>query len=207
MSDKKITDYNHPFDAIKEFEEKLAEYCGSPYAVATDCCTHAIELCLRYEGYDGPVILPHRSYLSLPMVLQKLGLKAHYDETDWKYEYKLAPTRIWDAARGLREDMYRSDQLMCLSFGWMKRMELGRGGAILCDKKTDYYQLRKMANDGRDLDISPWPVQNSYSLGFHYNMQPEMCVRGINALANDDLKPLESQVVEYPDLRQVNFDF
>jgi len=203
----KLTDFAHPFDAIHQFETDLAAYCGSTYAVATDCCTHALELCLRYEGYSGPLILPHRSYLSVPQMAHKLGLEVYYDETDWRYEYKLAPTRIWDAARGFRDDMYRPGQLMCLSFGWMKRMELGRGGAILTDSRIDYYTLRKMANDGRDLSVSPWQTQNSYSLGFHYNMQPELCVRGINKLKAQDFKTLESQVVEYPDLREVNFDF
>ena len=31
------------FDVLFEFEQALAEYTGSPYAVVTDCCTHAIE--------------------------------------------------------------------------------------------------------------------------------------------------------------------
>ena len=37
---------NGMFDKILEFETALAEYTGAPYAVMTDCCTHAIELCL-----------------------------------------------------------------------------------------------------------------------------------------------------------------
>ena len=32
---------------VLEFEKRVADFFGSPYAVATDCCTHAIELCLR----------------------------------------------------------------------------------------------------------------------------------------------------------------
>ena len=37
------------FNKIKEFENKIAEFYGAPYAVAVDCCTHGIELCLRYQ--------------------------------------------------------------------------------------------------------------------------------------------------------------
>ena len=37
------------FDTVKEFEQQIAKFYGAPYAVATDCCTHAIELCLRVE--------------------------------------------------------------------------------------------------------------------------------------------------------------
>ena len=29
------------FSAVKQFESDLAQYWGSNYAVATDCCTHA----------------------------------------------------------------------------------------------------------------------------------------------------------------------
>ena len=32
------------FDKIRELENKIAEFYGSPYAVAVDCCTHAIEI-------------------------------------------------------------------------------------------------------------------------------------------------------------------
>ena len=38
------------FVSIDEFEDKIAHFFGSPYAVAVDSCTHAIELCLRYNN-------------------------------------------------------------------------------------------------------------------------------------------------------------
>ena len=38
------------FEIINSFEKKVAEFFGAPYAVATDSCTHGIELCLRYTG-------------------------------------------------------------------------------------------------------------------------------------------------------------
>ena len=40
------------FEAVSKFEKKVAEFYGAPYAVAVDCCTHALELCLRYEKVE-----------------------------------------------------------------------------------------------------------------------------------------------------------
>jgi len=37
------------FEVVSEFEKKVAEFFGSPYAIAVDSCTHGIELCLRYK--------------------------------------------------------------------------------------------------------------------------------------------------------------
>ena len=34
---------------VIQFEKKIAKFFGSKYAVATDSCTHAIELCLRLK--------------------------------------------------------------------------------------------------------------------------------------------------------------
>jgi dTDP-4-amino-4,6-dideoxygalactose transaminase len=35
------------FTIVEEFEKQIAAFFGAPYAIAVDCCTHAIELCLR----------------------------------------------------------------------------------------------------------------------------------------------------------------
>ena len=34
--------------SVKVLEKKIAKFFGAPYAVAVDCCTHGVELCLRY---------------------------------------------------------------------------------------------------------------------------------------------------------------
>ena len=36
------------FKKVQEFENAIAKFFGAPYAVAVDCCTHGLELCLRY---------------------------------------------------------------------------------------------------------------------------------------------------------------
>ena len=37
-----------PWDIVEAFENKVAKYAGSKYAVATDSCTNSLFLCLKY---------------------------------------------------------------------------------------------------------------------------------------------------------------
>ena len=37
-----------PWDIVSLFEEKIARFAGSKYAVALDSCTNALFLCLKY---------------------------------------------------------------------------------------------------------------------------------------------------------------
>ena len=188
------------FEKFTEFEQALSKYTGSPHVVLTDCCTHAIELCLRLKGI-GIATIPYRSYLSIPMTFLKLGIEYHLDtEVEWEYEYRIAPTTIWDSARLLQPGMARAGQMQCLSFGHTKTLEIGHGGAILTSNKADADKLRRMAYDGRDLTIAPWQDQKEFSVGYHYKPSIEDCIKGLEMLAAGELKDKESQKVKYPDL-------
>jgi dTDP-4-amino-4,6-dideoxygalactose transaminase len=192
------------YSVLEDFERALSKYTGAPYVVLTDSCTHAIELCLRYLKYNGTIILPNRTYLSVPMLIHKLSLQLYYDKDyEWQYEYRLAPTNIWDSARGLDRNMYVEGRKQCLSFGPGKRLEIGRGGAILMNNQADYIVLKAMANDGRNLHIKPWQDQQVFNLGFHYTMRLEEAIRGRKMLKNKELKDKKSQIVEYPDLLNI----
>ncbi|MBO03390.1 MAG: hypothetical protein CMG35_12180, partial [Candidatus Marinimicrobia bacterium] len=61
------------FEIVQRFEQEIAQFYGAPYAVATDCCTHAIELSLRVEPLAA-MVCPTHTYISVPMTLQKLKL-------------------------------------------------------------------------------------------------------------------------------------
>ena len=197
---------NLSFSTYKEFEKELSLYTGAPYVVLTDSCTHAIELCLRLKN-SGPCIIPSRTYLSVPMTFHKLGIDYSYDtHNEWKYEYQLTPSNIWDSARAFDKDMYRAGMLQCLSFGPGKRLEIGHGGAILSDSKEDYLTLKRMAYDGRDLDISPWQNQVNFVVGYHYMMRLEDALKGIQLMMDQELKNKETQLVEYPDCSKLNID-
>jgi len=194
------------YDNLTKFEAMLSEYTGAPYVVLTDSCTHAIELCLRYKN-PGPCVVPAHTYLSIPMTFHKLGVPYYYDtHNDWQYEYRLAPSNIWDSARAFDRGMYRADALQCLSFGHSKRLEIGHGGAILTNKKHEYTALKQMAYDGRDLDVTPWQKQASFSVGYHYGMRLETAKRGIEMLTNGNLKDLQTQAVTYPDCSLLKID-
>ena len=191
------------FDKFAEFENALGAYTGAPHVVLTDCCTHAIELCLRLKDIST-VTLPYRTYLSIPMIFHKLGIEYYIDtEVEWEYEYRIGLTTTWDSARLLQPGMARANQMQCLSFGYGKTLEIGHGGAILLTNKQDADTLRLMAYDGRDLTISPWQDQKVFHVGYHYKPSIEDCEKGIYMLANNKLKTKESQLVKYPDLTEI----
>jgi len=193
------------FEKILEFETALARFTGAPYAVMTDCCTHAIELCLRYDQVRVCKFTPY-TYLSVPMTMHKLGIDYVYlDEPEqaWSGEYNFIYTRIWDSARRLEPGMYRTGQMQCLSFGHTKPLQIGHGGAILLDNKQAYEVMIKQRYDGRDLNISPWNTQQTFQLGYHYRPAIEDAERGLELLAQYEAAPEQPKFVQYPDLRNI----
>jgi dTDP-4-amino-4,6-dideoxygalactose transaminase len=187
------------FEKIAEFERALALFTGAPYAVMMDCCTHAIELCLRYDRITR-VQFPAHTYLSIPMTMHKLGVSYDYTDKPWIGEYQFIGTRIWDSARLLREGMYREGQLQCLSFGHSKPLTIGRGGAVLTDDVEVYDTLKHQCYDGRNLSISPWENQKVFKVGYHYKPTIEEAVIGLEKLPLVNQTPKYHQ---YPDLREI----
>jgi dTDP-4-amino-4,6-dideoxygalactose transaminase len=188
-----------PFLKIKEFEEALSQLTGAPYVVMTDSCTHAIELCLRFDHVKRCSI-PARTYLSIPMTLCKLDIEYDYQDHDWLGEYHITGTRIWDSARLLKQGMYRPGMLQCLSFGIDKPLSIGRGGGILLDDENAYNRLIRQRYDGRDLSIIPWQDQKIFEVGYHYKPTIEEAERGLELLPTFDQLPKPK---EYPDLREI----
>jgi dTDP-4-amino-4,6-dideoxygalactose transaminase len=187
------------FEKISEFESVLAKFTGAPYAVMTDCCTHAIELCLRFDRVKRCSI-PAHTYLSVPMTLHKLDITFDYTDVEWLGEYQLTGTRVWDSARLLKQDMYRAGMLQCLSFGYDKPLSVGRGGAILTDDVEVYDTLKHQCYDGRNLAISPWENQKIFYIGYHYRPTIEEAVTALELLPNIDQEPKPKQ---YPNLREI----
>lgn len=190
---------NGMFDKILAFEQALAQYTGAPYAIMTDCCTHAIEMCLRYEKVCECQFTAY-TYLSIPMTMHKLGIDYELLDQTWIGEYHFINTKIWDSARRLERNMYRPGSMQCLSFGNGKPLQIGRGGAILLDNKTAYETILKQRYDGRDLTVSPWQDQKVFHIGYHYKPTIEEAELGIELLPKVDERP---KYVSYPDLRQI----
>ena len=187
------------FDSILKFEQELAEHTGAPYAVMTDCCTHAIELCLRYDQVKQCSFTAF-TYLSVVMNMHKLKIEYQLTDEDWVGEYQFHGTRIWDSARRLEQGMYRPGTLTCVSFGYTKPLEIGRCGAILLDDPVAYRVMLAQRYDGRDLSIVPWQAQEVFHVGYHYKPTTE------EAKLCSQLLPLVNEApkfVEYPDCRKI----
>jgi dTDP-4-amino-4,6-dideoxygalactose transaminase len=190
------------FEVIRDFEIKIAEFYGSPYAVAVDCCTHAIELCLRYEGVKKFTVPPN-TYPSIPNLAKKIGIEFEWKEEDWKDFYYLGGTGIIDAAVLWKENSYIPNSLMCLSFQFQKHLSLGRGGMILTDDYDAAHKLTQMSYDGRIPNV-PWREQNIDTIGYHYYMTPETASLGLEKLPEAiKTKPRDWELEDWPDLREM----
>lgn len=188
---------------VTEFENLIAKFYNSKYAVATDSCTHAIELCLRIEDIEYPINCPSRTYVSVPMTFMKLGLEWQFDHYDWEDYYHIGCTNIIDAAVYWKQYGYIAGTKMCLSFQHKKHLSLGRGGMILLDDYDEYIKLKKMSYDGRCNDI-PWKEQNIDTLGYHYYMTPETAQAGIYRFCTAEVKkPKKWSSLDYPDLSKM----
>ena len=74
------------FRALFDFEQALADYTGSPYVVLTDGCTHAIELCMRYDQVKQTKFSAF-TYLSVPMLMHHLNIEYELVDEKWIGEY------------------------------------------------------------------------------------------------------------------------
>ena len=183
---------------IYQFEQTIANFYGAPYAIAVDSCTHAMELCMRYEKYDS-VKVPTHTYLSVPLIMKKISdVKWRWEDLEWKEYYYITGTKIIDAAVYWKKDSYIPNTYFCLSFQQRKHLPLGRGGMILTDDPTAHYYLKKMSCDGRDF-YRPWRDQDIDVMGYHYYMTPEKASEGLEKFQTAVNKPTrEWSYKDYP---------
>jgi len=194
LKQKKIMDFN----TVEKFEHKIAEFFGSPYAVAVDSCTHGIEICLRYLKSEK-IIVPKRTYISIPFLAKKIGIELEWSDNKWE-DYYFLNDEIADAAVLWKENSYQMGKFMCLSFQYQKHLSLGRGGAILCPDLNSYDDLKKMTYDGRLPNI-PWREQNIETIGYHYYMTPETANLGLNKIENAKISiPRKWKYEDWPDI-------
>lgn len=202
----------NPYSIVSDFEERIAEWAGSKYAVATDSCTSAIFLSLMYRkiirGDIGHVMIPKYTYPSVPCSIVHCGGRVEFINDEWQGMYELYPTRVFDSALRFKKGMYDQslknlDALVCLSMHIKKALPIGRGGMILTDNENAYKWLRKARFDGRN----PVPLQEDHfdMLGWNCYMTPEQASRGIQLfelIRNKDNKDLRVEEQGYPDLSQ-----
>ena len=148
--------------------------------------------------------VPKRTYLSVPMLSNKLNINMEWTDQVWQDYYYLTDDVV-DAAVLWRKDSYIPNTYMNVSFQFRKHLSLGRGGAILLDKKEDFDTLKKMSYDGRSPDES-WAVQNIKTMGYHYYMTPETAELGLKKLP-EAIKRKSKQwtYTDWPDLTKMDF--
>lgn len=189
------------FETVIKFEQTVADYFGAPFGVATDCCTHAVELCILSDQYYSMKV-PTRTYISIPFLALKYNMQLDWDPNEWTDYYEVAPN-IYDAAVFWKKDGYLKGTKMCLSFQYQKHLSLGRGGMILLDNQDDYIKLKKMSYDGR-LPNVPWREQNIETWGLHYYMTPETAQLGLDKMpAAIKTPPRQWKWTDWPDLRNM----
>lgn len=187
-------------DAVTIFENKVAEFTGAKYAISTDCCTHALALCLEYED-PAVVVIPNRTYISVPMQIEQMGIVCLFEDVEWSGAYNLKNTNIWDAAVRWTKGMYIPGSHMCLSFQIKKRIPIGRGGMILTDDENAAREFKLMSYDGRDLNTPYDSKEHVKRYGYHYYMTPEDAARGI--LLMDAIKE-EGDMMNFTDYPRVD---
>lgn len=202
------------FEIVTQFEKQIASFYGAPFAIATDSCTHAIELCIRYQNLDR-IVVPHHTYISIPFLADKLNIARRWKNFKWTNFYNivdfealsdstLAP--IYDAAVHWRQNAYEIEfkgSFACLSFQYQKHLGLGRGGMILCDNESAASALKKMSYDGRN-PIQPWREQDIDTIGYHYYMTPETAKLGLEKFDQaSKTKPRQWVLEDWPDLTKM----
>jgi dTDP-4-amino-4,6-dideoxygalactose transaminase len=185
------------FDVVEQFEQRVAEFAGAKYGVATMTGTAAIFLCLKYCRPEE-VIMPARTFISVPMAVRHAGAIPHFIDYEWHGTYRLEPTPIIDGALRWYRGMYKGG-LHCLSFHARKRLPIGEGGMVLTNDPAAADWLRAARYSGRK-----WPafaVEDVTMEGWQAYMTPEKAARGLHLMEYTQDYP--DQIVEYPDLREV----
>lgn len=212
----------NPHKITAEFEKALCEYTGAPYAVAVDNCSNALFLALYYEfNYrllikNPTVSIPRHTYPSVPCEIIHAGGKIEFNGNYHWFEgsiekimgsYQLSPTRVWDSALSFTHSMYKTGQVMCLSFtGPYKHLKLGKGGAILTDDEQAYKWFKKARFSGRsECSYHDDDFDNNPVVGWNFYMPVETAARGLHMMTQfydgqGNPKSNPDLVLPYPDL-------
>lgn len=190
------------YEIVKQFEETIADYAGSKYAVAVESCSAALLLSCAYMQV-GEVTIPKLTYPSVPCSIIHAGGKVRFIDKPWEGIYELEPYGIIDGALRFKRGMYQGG-LHCLSFHSKKLLPIGRGGMILTDDEDAYKWLKKARFDGRD--EKPLSQDSVTIIGWNVYMTPEQAARGLqlfDMIKTKDLSDLEVNNQDYIDLEKL----
>jgi dTDP-4-amino-4,6-dideoxygalactose transaminase len=184
---------HNPYKIVQMFEEEIAHYTGSKYAVSVDSCTNALFLCCKYLEVKE-VTIPKRTYLSVPMAVIHAGGTPVFKDVQWSGIYQLNPYPIIVAAKRFTSGMYVKNSFMCLSFHIKKHLKIGKGGMILTDDPVAVEWFKKARYEGRSAKM--YHEDDIDSLGWNMYMTPQQAAHGLALMQN---------IVEHnPDLPEGN---
>lgn len=163
------------------FEEEVADYTGSPYAISIDSCTNALFLCCKYLNVVS-VTIPKKTYVSVPQSIIHAGGKVIFEDIEWKGIYQLKPYPIYDSAKRFTSNMYIPNTFMCLSFHIKKHLKIGKGGMILTDNEMAANWFKKVRYEGRS-EIN-YVNDNIQIIGWNMYMTPVEAAQGLMLLQN-----------------------
>jgi dTDP-4-amino-4,6-dideoxygalactose transaminase len=190
----------------EQFEAKLCDYTGAPYAVAVDNCSNALFLALKWLGLSGiEISVPKHTYPAVPCEVIHTGNKVKFYDSPERLTgfYTLDGTNVIDSALHFTADMYIPGFSMCLSFtGPYKHLKLGKGGAILTDNKAAYEWFKRARFSGRR--ECSYLEDDFDTLGWNFYMMPEIAARGLLLMdqfyTENGKKHNEPITHRYPDL-------
>ena len=196
---------NKEYESVDKFEKTIADFFGAPYAVATDCCTNALELSIRITDYAN-IKVPVHTYVSVPYMLMKNGWQFTFTDEKWK-GYHYLTDQVIDAAVYWKKNGYIPGTLMCLSFFKRKHLSTDRGGIILLDDKDKYENLIRLVYDGRNRSDTPYNKQKC-GMGYHYYMTSDKANLGLQNFEKvKDKKPIEKNWDWYTPVNQYSTVF
>lgn len=211
-------DITNNMDFIQMFENKLCQYTGFKHSVTVDCCTNGILISLEMLRRIGKIdksnqlIIPYRTYMSVPMTLKNNGWNILFDDIRWFGKYEIGNTKVFDAATDFKENMnndYSDDSIVCVSFQQKKRLSLGRGGVILFNDDSYEKVLKRLRYDGRNHYVSDRDEMrdnpDDIICGYHCYMEPDKAAEGV--LKMNQIQTLREYLVhsfsEYEDLTKL----
>lgn len=191
-----------PYEVVKRFEQRIADYAGAKYGIAVESCCAALFLSCKYMKVDK-VSIPKRTYPGVACSIINSGGKVQFGIVKWSGVYPLIPYDIIDGALRFKRGMYNGG-LHCLSFHAKKHLPIGRGGMILTDSYMAYEWLKKARFDGRS--ECPMSEDEIDMVGWNAYMTPDQAARGLmlfDAIKDRDLPDLPVEKQGYPDLSKI----
>lgn len=170
----------NPYSVVDEFENQIALFTGSKYAIAVDNCTNALFLCCKYLNVKE-VSIPNKTYISVAAAIIHSGGKVNFIDKTWEENYLLEPYPIIDSACCLKRNMFQKESYTCLSFSANKPINIGKGGMILTNDEKANKWFRLVRYCGRN-NVPLIQEKDIEVLGWNMYMTPEQAARGLNLM-------------------------